>query len=120
MHDKTHGDLGGKHSLLFSLLGIEIFPLLFRCDPGFITLISLGTLPSHSPVFVLANNSSHCTHHDNPVICDISHIIFNCPSKLSPQRAKLLSLLNSSNLLQYPRYTLNPAKKYYKPHIIFL
>jgi len=53
-------------------------------------------LPAHSYKFSL-NNSPHCTFHDNPVICEISHIIFNYP-KLSPQRTKLLSLLNSFNI----------------------
>jgi hypothetical protein len=53
-------------------------------------------LPSHS--FKLAlNDSLLCTLHNEPMVCDISHLIFSCPILLT-QRVQLISRLNLSNI----------------------
>jgi hypothetical protein len=53
-------------------------------------------LPSHSFKLSL-NNSPLCTLHNDPMFCDINHLLFICPS-LSTHRDHLLSILNTSNI----------------------
>lgn len=53
-------------------------------------------LPSHSFKLSL-NNSPLCTLHTDPMVCDISHLIYSCPN-LSTQRDLLFSFLNFYNI----------------------
>ena len=53
-------------------------------------------LPSHTYKLNL-NDSPFCTLHMEECICDLSHILFDCPS-LSIKRQNLITSLNSSNI----------------------
>ena len=53
-------------------------------------------LPSHSFKLSL-NDSPLCTLHTTPSICDISHILFDCPY-LSSKRADLIRIFDSFNI----------------------
>jgi hypothetical protein len=43
------------------------------------------------------NDFPLCTLHNDPMVCDINHLLFICPS-LSTHRDHLLSILNTSNI----------------------
>jgi hypothetical protein len=62
-------------------------------------------LPSHSYILSL-NDSPYCTKHPEEIICDLSHIIFICPS-LSHNRLILFNFLKSQNIQLTPPSILN-------------
>jgi hypothetical protein len=73
-------------------------------------------LLSHS--FKLAlNDSSLCTLHNDPMVCDISHLIFSCPS-LSTQRVQLISRLNLSNIPFVTKNIFSVQQKYIVLYIL--
>lgn len=63
-------------------------------------------LPSHSYKLSL-NDSPYCTKHSEEIICDLSHIIFSCPS-LSSNRLTLFNFLKSQTIQLTLPSILNP------------
>ena len=66
-------------------------------------------LPSYSFKLSL-NDSSFCILHNDPMVCDITHLIFICPSLL-PRSDHLLSLFNSYNIFFNTKNILSNQQK---------